>query len=173
MDGRVLDRSCHLRTDPPWIQMTVGRSQNTMKMGWQYPVQWLTETSLGLKLVECLLWTDPPWKHATSWRQSFRFFLRVFFYFLKIEANDNDAYVMMRTGCCCKATQHQGESYSEVFSIWAGIDRVEQQRLRQPDVRGSWLTYNGMKAHGSARGNAGSVLWFDWFEYFPFLVQSL
>ena len=68
-------------------------------------------------------------------------FLRVFFYFLKIEANDNDAYVMMRTGCCCKATQHQGESYSEVFSIWAGIDRVEQQRLRQPDVRGSWLTY--------------------------------
>ena len=55
----------------------------------------------------------------------------------------NDENVMKRTGCCRKAVQHQGESYSEVFSIhvWAGIDRVEQQRLRQPDVCGSWLTY--------------------------------
>ena len=83
--------------------------------------------------------TCQAWKHATSWRQSFRIFLRVFFIF-EDWANDNDAYVMMRTGCCCKAAQHQGESYSEVFSIWAGIDRVEQQRLRQPEVRGSWLT---------------------------------
>ena len=56
----------------------------TMKMGWQYPVQWLTETSLSLKLVKCLLWTGPPWKHATSWRQSFRFFWE-FFFILKIE----------------------------------------------------------------------------------------
>ena len=141
-DGRKSPRQVLSFADWSSVNTYDSREKSeTMKMGWQYPVQWLTETSLCLKLVECLLWTDPPWKHATSWRQSFRFFfLRVFFNFFEDWANDNDAYVMMRTGCCCKATQHQGESYSEVFSIWAGIDRVEQQRLRQPEVRGSWLT---------------------------------
>ena len=105
----VMDRKCPrlVVSFADWSPVSTCDSReksDPCNSGWQYPVQWLTETSLSLKLVECLSWTDPPWKHETSWRQLFQFFESFFLFFFILwwqlckrrKCHDEDGMLLLR-----------------------------------------------------------------------------